>query len=39
LTRKSDGWKRGACAVQWIVLPPTALNISGVIADSVSLTG
>ncbi len=28
------GWKRGACAVQWTVLPPTALNISGVTSDS-----
>ena len=38
-TRKSEGWKRGKWALQWIVLPPTALYISGEIAEAVSLTG
>jgi hypothetical protein len=26
-------------AVQWIVLPPTAANMSGVMSDSLSLIG
>src|SRR5215468_40633 len=38
-TRKSDGLKRGKCALQWMVLPPTALYMRGVIGDSDAWTG
>ena len=38
-TRKSEGRNRGKWALQWIVLPPTALYISGEIGEPASLTG
>jgi hypothetical protein len=38
-TRKSEAWCLGKCALQWMVLPPTALNISGVNVEAAALTG
>jgi hypothetical protein len=37
--RSVEWWKRGACAVQWTVLPLTALNLCGVMSDPLSSTG